>query len=282
MRFNRSLLIAFILLTTAVWAEEDENEVADEENSDVSHGLGTDIDWVQWPNALEASQEQKKPVFLLILKSWCGACNRLKESFKTSPKRKEFVELSKQFVMVHTVDEDEPEDDKYAPDGRYIPRLYFIDLDGELFPIDNKKNYPKNRYYFPMVPDVLKAMKQVLKLHKKSSEEKTESEAEPESKKFEAKKSETEKPIKEEKKTKDAEKEDKKEKTEKVTKEKSTDKKEKSKETKSKDEKKEKKSADQKTEKTKKESTKTDAKKDEKSKKDEKPKKSGKDKKTEL
>ncbi|KAI6188247.1 Folliculin [Aphelenchoides besseyi] len=253
MRFNRSLLILFILLTTAVWAEEDENEVTDEENTDVSHGLGTDIDWVQWPNALEVSQEQKKPVFLLVLKSWCGACNRLKESFKTSPKRKEFVELSKQFVMVHTVDEEEPEDDKYAPDGRYIPRLYFIDLDGELFPIDNKKNYPKNRYYFPMVPDVLKAMKQALKLHKKSTEEKPESEAESESKKSEDTKSETEKSIKEEKKTKDAENEGKKEK--------SSDKKEKSKETKSKDEKKEKKSGDNKTEKTKKETAKTDAKK---------------------
>lgn len=44
----------------------------------------------------------------------------------SSSKRDQFVKLAKDFVMVNLEDDDEPEDEKYAPDGRYIPRLYFL------------------------------------------------------------------------------------------------------------------------------------------------------------
>jgi protein-disulfide reductase (glutathione) len=132
--------------------------------------MGSDIDWQEWPKALDAATMLKKPVFLLVHKSWCGACKRLKESFNTSPKRKEFIELAKKFVMVNTEDDEEPEDDKYAPDGRYIPRLYFLDKDGDPMPIDNKKSYPKNAYYFPQLVDVIKGMKQAIKIYYKQSD----------------------------------------------------------------------------------------------------------------
>jgi len=50
----------------------------------------------------------------------------LKKSFASSNKREELVELSKQFVMVNVEDDDEPEEEEYAPDGRYIPRLFIL------------------------------------------------------------------------------------------------------------------------------------------------------------
>ncbi|KAI6240825.1 hypothetical protein M3Y99_00389400 [Aphelenchoides fujianensis] len=135
-------------------------------------------------------KEQKKPVFLLVHKTWCGACKQLKNSFKTSPKRKEFVDLSRKFVMVNLEDDEEPEDDKYAPDGRYIPRLYFVDENEEVLPIDNKKNYPRNAYYFPQLVDVIKAMKQALKIQKAKDSPDEEVEAKSSDEKPKKKKSE--------------------------------------------------------------------------------------------
>ena len=102
----------------------------------------------------------------------------MKKSFNTHSKRPELVELSRKFVMVNLEDDEEPEEDIYAPDGRYIPRLFILgnfsgfsqsnancaDKKGQPLAVDNKKNYPSNQQYFPQVPDVIKAMKKGLEL----------------------------------------------------------------------------------------------------------------------
>uniref|UniRef100_A0AC34Q593 Thioredoxin domain-containing protein n=1 Tax=Panagrolaimus sp. JU765 TaxID=591449 RepID=A0AC34Q593_9BILA len=215
-------LLTLLVFLLAVYAE-DENPL--------SHGFGEDIEWVSLDSALELSKEQNKPVFVLIHKTWCGACKALKQNFKTSNKRKEIVELSKKFIMVNLEDEEEPEDEKYAPDGAYIPRLLFLDKNGDPLEVDNKKNYPNNAYYFPQAVDVLKAMKKALTefgAQGKESEEKVEVE---ESKKDEKKKEKTEKKEEKEKKKEKAEKKEEKETSKKAKEEKkSEDKKEKSKE----------------------------------------------------
>lgn len=41
---------------------------------------------------------------------------------------KRIAELSKHFVMVNAYDNDEPEDDHYAPDGGYVPRTLFFGM----------------------------------------------------------------------------------------------------------------------------------------------------------
>uniref|UniRef100_A0A914QHN5 Thioredoxin domain-containing protein n=1 Tax=Panagrolaimus davidi TaxID=227884 RepID=A0A914QHN5_9BILA len=107
----------FLIAIVAVFCKEE---------VDLSHGFGEDIDWVSWDNALDLAKEQNKPVFLLIHKTWCGACKALKKNFKGSNKRTELLELSKKFVMVNLEDDEEPDDERYAPDGAYIPRLFFL------------------------------------------------------------------------------------------------------------------------------------------------------------
>lgn len=76
-----------------------------------------------WANSLEAGKQMarhhKKPVMVIIHKSWCTACKNLKPKFATSS---EIQSLSKYFVMVNLVDDEEPDSALFAPDGSYIPR----------------------------------------------------------------------------------------------------------------------------------------------------------------
>lgn len=41
------------------------------------------------------------------------------------PNSKELEKLSEHFVMVNIMDDEEPQDKKYTPDGGYIPRILF-------------------------------------------------------------------------------------------------------------------------------------------------------------
>ena len=74
------------------------------------------------------------------------------------------VETSKKFVMIR-LDKDKNADlsKKYAPDGEYIPRTYFLQPDGTLVP-DIKTSRPKYVYFYDEKnpKDVLGAMEAAL------------------------------------------------------------------------------------------------------------------------
>ncbi|VDP09206.1 unnamed protein product [Soboliphyme baturini] len=125
---------------------------------------------------------RKKPMFLLIHKTWCPACQQLKPKFS---KAKKLVEISKHFIMVNTQDDEEPWEEKYKPDGGYIPRILFIGkfliiihfkavknacknydkyLDGNV--MDYIKNptesFEKYSHYYTNPTPIIKSMKEVL------------------------------------------------------------------------------------------------------------------------
>uniref|UniRef100_A0A914E580 RING-type E3 ubiquitin transferase n=1 Tax=Acrobeloides nanus TaxID=290746 RepID=A0A914E580_9BILA len=157
--------LIFLLLGSLCIGKEPEAPQDKEEtkNNPLAHGLGDDIDWVEWDQAVSISLDLNKPIFLLIHKTWCGACQSLKGRLSKDPKRNEFVELSKKFVMVNLEDDEEPQDEKYAPDGGYIPRLFFLDKKGDPMAIDNKEKYAKNPHFYPELTQILGAMKKALK-----------------------------------------------------------------------------------------------------------------------
>jgi len=99
---------------------------------------------------------------LIIHKSWCGACKKLKEVFSQDD---ELVELSQNFIMINLGDDKEPQDDKFKPDGSYIPRIFFLHPDGSLLSeVTNKDGNPKFKYYYYSTDSILDSMDEVMEL----------------------------------------------------------------------------------------------------------------------
>lgn len=124
-------------------------------------GFGDHIDWVGLDDAYGIAKDTNKPIMLIIHKTWCGACKALKPKFAES---KEIDSLSKHFVMVNVEDDEEPNDSKFAPDGGYIPRILFLDSNGEVNQgITNAKGNPKYKFYYPEPSGIIQSMKGLAK-----------------------------------------------------------------------------------------------------------------------
>ncbi|XP_063429707.1 thioredoxin domain-containing protein 12-like [Mytilus trossulus] len=129
--------------------------------NDLSRGWNDDVAWVTLEDGIKAAKEQNKPMMLVIHKTWCGACKSLKPQFDSS---KEIAELSKPFVMVNVLDDEEPEGEKYSPDGGYIPRVLFYDPDGNILDqYKNENGHPDYKYYHFNPTSIAATMKKVIK-----------------------------------------------------------------------------------------------------------------------
>ncbi|KAJ8305289.1 hypothetical protein KUTeg_015834 [Tegillarca granosa] len=131
------------------------------ECNELARGWGDDIGWVKLEDGLKLAKEQNKPLLLLIHKSWCGACKALKPDFAAST---DIKELSSNFIMVQTQDDEEPKGDQYTPDGGYIPRVLFLDPKGKVRKeFTNKDGNQQYKYYYPMADQIATTMRQVVK-----------------------------------------------------------------------------------------------------------------------
>ncbi|XP_071454731.1 thioredoxin domain-containing protein 12-like [Hetaerina americana] len=151
-----AILITFTALTFYPF-ETYGTEVAD-------NGLGTNYSWHSLEDGILKAKTSRKPLMLVIHKSWCGACKALKPEFAAS---KGIKALSSHFIMVNTMDNEEPSDKKYAPDGGYIPRILFLSPEGEILEdVTNEGGNPSYKYYYFNVNDIISSMKKVIDLHK--------------------------------------------------------------------------------------------------------------------
>ena len=89
------------------------------------------IGWQPYEKGLEVAKKEKKPVCLIFFTEWCPHCENYSQVFHDQ----KVIEKSKKFVMVR-LDKDKNAEvsKKYAPDGEYIPRTYFLSSSGELAP----------------------------------------------------------------------------------------------------------------------------------------------------
>ena len=122
--------------------------------------------WRSFDEGIKEAKEKKKPVLLIFYTEWCPHCTNYSKVFHDA----KVVEQSKNFVMVR-VDKDQNKElsGKFAPDGQYIPRTYFLGPDGQL---DASIKAPREKFqyfYDENKPEsVLAAMDQALKKHGKS------------------------------------------------------------------------------------------------------------------
>lgn len=139
------------------------------EGNELARGFNDDIEWVEFDKGLELAKEQNKMMFLLIHKSWCGACKALKPQFSTSMA---IEKLAKDFIMVNVMDDEEPKDRKFQPDGGYIPRILFLTPEGEVkTDLKNPNGNPSYKYYYPKPDDIMNAMDKAQSYHSGKSDE---------------------------------------------------------------------------------------------------------------
>lgn len=100
------------------------------------------IGWQPYAAGLEKAKTEKKPVCLVFFTEWCPHCTNYAKVFH-DPK---VVEKSKRFVMVR-LDKDQHAElsGKYAPDGQYIPRTFFLSSAGEL---DASLSAPREKFKY--------------------------------------------------------------------------------------------------------------------------------------
>jgi thiol-disulfide isomerase/thioredoxin len=87
------------------------------------------ISWQPYEAGLALAKKEKKPVCLVFFTEWCPHCTNYAKVFHDPA----VVAKAKEFVMIR-LDKDQNAElsNKYAPDGQYIPRTFFLSPAGEL------------------------------------------------------------------------------------------------------------------------------------------------------
>lgn len=102
------------------------------------------VQWQPYEAGLAAAKKDKKPIMLVFFTEWCPHCTNYSKLFH-DPK---VVEQAKKLVMIR-LDKDKNAElsKKYAPDGEYIPRTYFLSSDGTLDPALTAPR-PEYKYFY--------------------------------------------------------------------------------------------------------------------------------------
>jgi len=100
------LLVSLVNLLSANVVQADEGP---------SHGFNDKIAWFDDLEAgLKEARARNTLAVVLIHKSWCGACKRLRSDFVAS---ESIVQATTPFVMINLADDKEPVGDQWTPDG---------------------------------------------------------------------------------------------------------------------------------------------------------------------
>ncbi len=100
------------------------------------------MQWRSFEDGLAVAKKEKKPICLIFFTEWCPHCTNYSGVFHDG----KVVDMAKKFVMVR-LDKDKNAElsKKYAPDGEYIPRTYFLSASGAL---EGSLHAPRAQYQY--------------------------------------------------------------------------------------------------------------------------------------
>ena len=126
---------------------------------------GGAIAWRPYEAGLAEARSTGKPVCLLFVTTWCPHCRNFARVFSDA----RVVGAAQKLVMIR-VDKDRHPDisRRYALDGEYIPRTYFLSPQGEVW-ANIQAPHDEFRYFYDEDDprDVLKGMQAALKRAKR-------------------------------------------------------------------------------------------------------------------
>lgn len=121
---------------------------------------GGAIEWKAWSDGLAAAKSSKKPICLVVYTDWCPRCKELAPVFEEP----EMATLAKDFVMIRQDADEKPVwlvEQFNQPYGGYVPRIFFLDADGNVRPEITSGNDRYPYFYTPRgKAALLRSMKQ--------------------------------------------------------------------------------------------------------------------------
>ncbi|CAG5117506.1 unnamed protein product [Candidula unifasciata] len=124
-------------------------------------GWTKNIHWVSLKEGQRMAREQKRPAMIVFHKPWCRACKALRPRFANN---REIELLANDFIMISVEDDEVPRSSELSPDGSYIPRILFLDPEGNVLShVYNQQGNKQYKYYYPETASIVESMKQVLK-----------------------------------------------------------------------------------------------------------------------
>uniref|UniRef100_A0A8D8WTE5 Thioredoxin domain-containing protein 12 n=1 Tax=Cacopsylla melanoneura TaxID=428564 RepID=A0A8D8WTE5_9HEMI len=128
-----------------------------------ARGFGDHLKWQLLEDGLQAAKQSRKPILALFHKSWCGACRSLGPKVANSDK---IAQLGEHFELINVYDDEEPRDPKYFPDGGYIPRILFLNADGEVDPtIYNERGSTEHKYFYYNAQTIVESMQHAMQMY---------------------------------------------------------------------------------------------------------------------
>ncbi len=117
----KKLIVLISVLGIVMWSSQPAFAGGDWNDSGVK--------WQPYEQGLAMAKKENKPVCLIVYTEWCPHCTNYSNIFHSAS----VVEQAKKFVMIRIDQTKSPDvSKKYAPDGQYIPRTYFLSPAGTL------------------------------------------------------------------------------------------------------------------------------------------------------